>query len=437
MSEEGSQSVTAAFDRQLIWQRGRSVRYLEVDLVSPAVESKRVGPPLNLALVIDSSGSMAGAPLQCAKIAATGVINGLSNQSKISIISFATDVISHISGATLSAEERQRAIGAIDELVTRDSTDLGSGWLRGAECVATVMEKQKGMHNHVLVLSDGHANTGITDPGVLAHHAEQLRSRGVLTSCVGIGNSYSSDQLLAVADHGGGRLHDAEHAHEIIEVVLGELHELQNAIVEDITVTLSFPPGVRVDNLSGFPTVMSSSSALTQLGMLTPNRRRPVVFRITVPDGHPGDVLAFDINCSWVRTGTEERQQLPPLSATLTYATEEQNNRQPRNLDLSTRVSRVWQSAIARTAVILNRKAELRELAAYLDHELKYLRLYCEDLPDGISLVSEVQRMRDAAHRRWDERSRKTIDHAHYMSQQSHSDHRTQQRGKWWTELEP
>ncbi len=72
MNDELGISIIAEFDKELIWERGRSVRYLEIDVAAPFVREaeRREKPPLNIAFVIDASGSMAGQPLQCAKKAA-------------------------------------------------------------------------------------------------------------------------------------------------------------------------------------------------------------------------------------------------------------------------------------------------------------------------------------------------------------------------------
>src|ERR1700733_13162568 len=109
MSDQGI-SISAAFDKEFIFDRGHSVRYLEIDIVAPsAPESakKNEKPPLNLALVIDASGSMSGEPLECAKEAAVGVVNALSPTSKLSIVSFASRIITHLDGASTS--ERKKA----------------------------------------------------------------------------------------------------------------------------------------------------------------------------------------------------------------------------------------------------------------------------------------------------------------------------------------
>lgn len=438
MTDGNGIEIQAAFDKNLVCERGKSTRYLVVDLTAPSVvrKSESEKPALNIALVIDASASMGGKRLDSAVQSALGVMHSLTERDRLSIVSFASEVFVHVDGIKLDDAGRKKAIASVEKLSCRDNTNLGGGWMKGAECVAKIMQRNNKMHNHVIILSDGHANVGLTSPIVLEHHAEQLRQRGVLTSCVGIGNDYSTVQLQSLADFGGGRLHDAEFPGEIIEVVLGELRDLQETVVEDISVTLSFPATCKVESISGFPSVVASSSMLCQMGSLPPNCARSVIFRITTPEGHDGDILNFDVSTNWLWTGSEKRGKNRFPAVPLKVAGAMRNANQTRNLDLSLRVAEIWQSNIVRKAVRLNREHKLTDLCKYLDGELKYFARYCDDLPETDQLVSALEQMRVVADRDWDERSRKSMEYTTYLTQTGQIDHRTLERAGWWKYLD-
>jgi Ca-activated chloride channel homolog len=430
--------VRTTFDREYVSNQGNSVRFLSVDLTAPDQLSNQVEkkPRLNIALVIDASASMAGKRLEAAIESALGVVHSLSQDSFLSIISFASRVVVHIDGVKLNPEGKKAAMFALEEIETRDSTDLCSGWMKGAECVAKVMQDHTNLHNHVIILSDGHANIGTVDPKILEHHADQLRQRGVLTTAVGIGNDYSSVQLQSLSENGGGRLHDAEYPQEIIEVLLGQLRELQETIVEDISVLLTFPSTVKVKNISGFPTSFSNTNLVCRMGSLPPGGKRNVIFRISTEAGAEGDQLKFDATCNWVWTGQNKRDKSKPAGRALTVAPGDVNSNQSRDIELSLKIAEIWQSSIVRKAVQMNRDRDLKNLGQYLDREIRQFIRYCAELPGTDQLITALEDLRAVADRDWDERSRKSMEYTTYLTQTSQIDHRALEKAGWWKFLE-
>lgn len=216
---------TARLDRRLLSRRG-GVRHLLVDVTAPEAprpaDAER--PPLDLALVIDASGSMQGEPLEAAKRAAAGVVEALGPRDRITVTSFADDVIRHVDSLSAADGGRARALKAIATLETRGCTDLAGGWSDGVQALDRA--RRDGAQRRVVILSDGHANVGETDPETLGLEAAAARDRGVVTTAVGIGDGYSTTQLAALCENGGGNLHHAARAEEIIEVVCGELGEI-------------------------------------------------------------------------------------------------------------------------------------------------------------------------------------------------------------------
>ncbi len=89
----------ALADHRFVHPAG-GARHLLIDLEAPAVErpDDATRPPLNVSLVIDASGSMQGDPLEAAKRAAIGIIEALSARDRITVVSFADDIITHAAG---------------------------------------------------------------------------------------------------------------------------------------------------------------------------------------------------------------------------------------------------------------------------------------------------------------------------------------------------
>ena len=331
MSEKSVESLgwKMDFDRRLIWRRGGSVRYLVVELAAKkeASRTEQQREPLNMALVVDASGSMSGPPLACATRAAAGVVAKLGEEDCLALVSFAEEPVVHLDSVRMDAQGRQRAIDLLEELRTRGSTNLAGGWLAGCECVAR-QEAALPAAGRVFLMSDGHANRGVQDPFQLAEIADNLRARRVFTSTVGIGNSYSPVQLEAIAEHGGGRLHDAETPDEIIEVVLGELGEVLTTVADDIQLELKIPEGVKAECLGSYPVSQHEHHLVVALGGLTGGSTRSVVVKFTSPAGDLESRLAIAGELSWIAPIEKERQRSQSLSASLRFARGEENSRQ-------------------------------------------------------------------------------------------------------------
>jgi Ca-activated chloride channel family protein len=162
------------------------------------------------------------------------------------------------------------------------------------------MERQGMPAGHVILLSDGHANHGLTDPEQLGKHAGELAARGVTSSCVGIGHGYSPLQLNAIAEAGRGQLHHSNDADEIVDVVLGELGEMVNVAAHSARLVLDLPRQARVQQLTRFTEEEAPHRVELDLGDIVEGRTRRVALMVRLdPRVEPGEALPFTVQLSW------------------------------------------------------------------------------------------------------------------------------------------
>ena len=290
----------ARLDRRLVSTRG-GTRHVLVDVRAPRIErpEDESRPPLNLGLVIDASGSMEGEPLDAARTAARGVVDLLRDGDRITLVSFADDVIVHADAVRADGKGRAAAIAAIDTLTTRGCTDLGAGWLEGCERVAAghgVAARRAAPGDRAV----GRPRQPGPDRSRAAGPARgRAAARGLYTSTVGIGDGYSPSQLQAIAEHGGGRLHDAPLGEDIVAVVLGELGEILTTAADDVTLRISHPRRLPVAVLGPFPRTASDGMLEVSAGTLVSGASRQIVLQVTVPRGKEGERFHLEIAPSW------------------------------------------------------------------------------------------------------------------------------------------
>lgn len=202
---------------------------------------------LNLSLVIDRSGSMAGAPLHHALKAAESVVDQLEPSDTLSVVVDDDAVDTPVSPQPVANKTDLKT--AIRRVRAGGITNLSGGWLKGCEYVKTHLDPQR--INRVLLLTDGHANMGIQDPNILTATSGQKAEEGITTTTLGFGQGFNEDLLIGMARAASGNFYFIQSIDEATEVFSIELDTLRAVVGQNLVVTLELAAGVSlVDTLS-------------------------------------------------------------------------------------------------------------------------------------------------------------------------------------------
>lgn len=422
--------ITAEFDRSIVNVEGGSVRHLVITVRAPVLpESTGPRAPLNLGVVIDASGSMEGAPLRAAKAATLALLERLTESDHFSFVSFASDVVTHTMPTRLDAGGRRLAKAAIRPLRPRGNTNLFGGWIGGCQAVAarqaaaTVLER-----NHVILLSDGHANQGESRPAELARHAGELRKRGVLSSTVGIGRGYSPIQLQALAEAGGGRMHDAEQPDEIAEIMYAELTDALATSVENLELVLRLPQGVRAELYGSAPVNHDAEGCEILAGSLVGGAVRRLAVKLTFPGGTAGDKLPIGVTARWQVPGEAARGSLDVGPASVRFGSPMACTKQRRRRELMIVVGQLWTAHVLHRAMLLNQDRMYDQAVEFVERELRFFEAYARGIPELEPSVAELHDLRPSVQYHYSALSSKEVFLQSYKSSRGEVDHRSRKR---------
>lgn len=214
----------------------------------PAGELPARGP-LHLSLVIDRSGSMSGAPLAEAKRCAAYVVGGLAPGDSASLVVY-DDGVDTLAPLT-PAGSRAGLAAAIGRIRSGGSTNLHGGWLQGAETLAPHTAPK--VISRVILLSDGCANAGVTEPDAIHRQCAALAEAGVTTSTYGLGENFNEDLMIGMARAGLGNSYYGATAEDLMGPFREELSLLNALCATRVQLHIELSVGVGATVLNGYP----------------------------------------------------------------------------------------------------------------------------------------------------------------------------------------
>ena len=171
-----------------------------------APEIPHDGRPLNVTLVLDSSGSMRGGNrIDVARAAAESIRRSLGDDDRISVVQFSNSVVSSLTVENQGPDSRD-VRESIHQLAPGGSTNVQAGLDLGVEVADSMREQRPSAYNYVILMSDGVANVDATNPFAILESAEDRDSSNplrLITIGVGIEN-YNDVLLETLAQHGNG-----------------------------------------------------------------------------------------------------------------------------------------------------------------------------------------------------------------------------------------
>ncbi len=234
--------VTVDLDRTVLPanEANRSVVKIGLDCLQPPRREGRA--PVNLALVIDRSGSMSGDKIARAREAALELVSRLAPDDIVSLIAYDSTVETLVPAQRLRDADGLEA--AIRGLESRGNTALHGGVVRAAAEV----RRHLGEGRHVpriILLSDGQANVGPSSPEELGRLGASLVKEGISVTTIGLGLGFNEDLMTRLAERSDGNTYFVENSDDLPRIFAAELGDVLNVVARRVVIEINFPAGVR------------------------------------------------------------------------------------------------------------------------------------------------------------------------------------------------
>jgi Ca-activated chloride channel family protein len=253
-------------------------------------------PPVNLALVVDTSGSMSGAPIERAREACARLVDALQVGDSLSIVTFGTQSRTVVAAHTLDEKSKLRAKEEIAQIVAEGTTNMIAGLELGlAELSRT--HRPTGM-SRVVLLGDGVPNDATLIPGI----ARRVAGLGATITSLGLGLEFDETLMTQVAQLSGGRFHFIDDAARVSAVFEKEVTQVKRVASRMVTVDFSPGPGVKILEVLG---AGAGGFATTRVNVadVIEGQTREIFVKLRVDAKASGSVELLDTNITYTDAG--------------------------------------------------------------------------------------------------------------------------------------
>lgn len=287
----GSTWIHAEPDSGAVLARGGD-GFIGVWVDVPAWARARVRAPVDLALVIDVSGSMEGAKIQAARASARTIVERLADGDILSVDVFSDTARPLVAPVRLTPETRAGVLSRIAELGTGGSTNMFDG-LAMAERHAAQAPADHPVRR-IVMISDGQANVGPSSPEALGELAERSLGFGAQVTSLGVGLDYDERTLDAIAMRTSGRLFHIGDPREMQATLEREVGLLSQTVADQAFIEVVPAPGVTLSSVDGAHFAWTEGrAARIPLGTLFAGQHREALVRVRVSPSAAGTQRAL------------------------------------------------------------------------------------------------------------------------------------------------
>lgn len=328
--------VTTTLSQTKLVQKGANTVFLDVTFKPPAIrpilERKRAS---DVIIVLDRSGSMSEAKkMPFAKAAIWDVLGRLHDDDRFALVSFADNAIVQSPLVKVSTATRRYLNNVVRSISASGGTNMGDG----LNAAIGLLENKYGERNtravKILLLSDGQANQGITNPEQLAQIAARVTHYGAVLSSIGMGLGFNENLMAKLADYGMGHYSYLEDLSGLGTILARDLEETRQIYASSSSLQLNLADGVQLVDAGGYPmTYLGSSTISISTGQMLSNTQKHFVMTFNVPTANIGTFSLGTLHLNYLAHGQELQTQVNPQSLKLAVVAPEYRIQAQQSID--------------------------------------------------------------------------------------------------------
>ena len=340
----------------------KQTTFLKVGLTGFTPPSSEERIPINVALVIDKSGSMSGKKLAKAKEAAIAAIDRLRPDDIVSVIVYDQSVQVVLPATKLS--DKTLVKKRIQRITSGGSTALFAGVSKGAAEVRKFLDPNR--VNRVILLSDGKANVGPDSPSELGDLGASLLKEKISVTTMGLGLDYHEDLMSQLAFKSNGNHHFIENADELLAVFQTEFNDVLSVVAQEIAVTIKLHGDLRPVRVLGQDAEIHGQRVTVMLNQLYAKQEKFVLLEVEIPATAATKSRAVaDVSISYANMHTNTTDRLAS-SVSVRFSSDPALCDQGRNVDVLEKSVLLIANEQNRLATKLRDEGKLKEAESVL-----------------------------------------------------------------------
>ncbi len=368
--------------------------YLRLSLKSAPIANREWRPPVNVALVLDRSGSMKGKRIAAAKEAASEALQRLAADDVVALVAYNHQVDVLQRAARLGDDHGLKS--KINGLDATGRTALHAGVVTGADQVKRYLAANR--VNRVILLSDGLANVGPSTPRELAALGRKLGSEGISVTTIGLGLDYNEDLMQRLAAASDGNHAFVEDAKDLAGIFNAEFGDALSITAQDIEIIIECRIGFKPVRVLGREATIEGNRIRLKLNQLQGSNERYFVVELDAPEVRtPGDAEVASVEVNYLDLNSGDRRRAEARAKGHFSASAEEAEKSVNKAVMS-QVSTQIATEASERAVELRDKGDITGARKLLEGNATYLKNARELYGSGAgaaspSMVKELQEL--------------------------------------------